>query len=96
MTSARALVRFSAWAECEASRCLKRGVPDMGRSLTTILGGLERFSNACMCRGLHPPYPPFARGGKSATLVFFPPCEGGIQGGSSSASALHQARHPGD
>jgi len=46
----------------------------------------------CMRRGSHlPPTPPFARGGKvGGVWSFVPPCEGGTQGGSSSASALRQ------
>src|SRR5208337_978566 len=35
-------------------------------------------------------------GEKSAASRLFPPCERGRQGGSSSASALHQLRDPGD
>ena len=39
---------------------------------------------------------PLRRGKSRRRLVFFAPCEGGTQGGSSSASALRQVRHPGD
>jgi len=40
---------------------------------------------------------PLRKGGKvGGAWSFFPPCEGGTQGGSSSASALRQVRHPGD
>ncbi len=39
---------------------------------------------------MHPPYPPFARGGKSvASGLFFPPCEGGVGGVRAAAHAMH-------
>src|SRR5208283_1982991 len=59
---------------------------------------LERFSDALHAPGLSPPpLLPLRKGGKvGGVWSFFPPCEGGTQGGSSSASALRQVRHPGD
>ena len=58
---------------------------------------LERFSDALHAPRLSPPYPPFARGGNSvASGLFSPPCEGGVGGVHSSASALCQVRHPRD
>ena len=65
VTSARALVRLSAWAECEASRCLKRGVSVMGRYLTTILGGLVAavlIAGTSRQAAADPPSPPSPSG----------------------------------
>ena len=59
--------------------------------------GLGRFSGALHAPQLSPPLPPLRKGGKvGGVWSFFPPCEGGTQGGSSSASALRHVRHPGD
>jgi hypothetical protein len=61
------------------------------------LSGLERFSDALLAPRLSPPLPPLRKGGKDGGVwSFFPPCEGGTQGGVSSASVLCQVRHPRD
>src|SRR5208337_1539601 len=60
--------------------------------------GVSRAVFRCIaCAAAFTPPPPPRKGGKICGVwSFFPPCEGGTQGGSSSASALRQVRHPGD
>ena len=71
-----------AWSPCGSNRA---GSSSRLRGWSASLARAVFRCIACAA-ALTPP--PFARGGKSAASGLFPPCEGGTQGGSSSAAAL--------
>src|SRR5271157_5727272 len=69
----------------------------VSNSIKGLLATLGRFSDALHAPRLSPPLPPLRKGGKvGGAWPFFPRCEGGTQGGASSAFALCQVRHPRD